>query len=280
LSWKGNANATGIWVGNFKKQKRPASRAFLALLGPKPSGTKHTFPKRKRLILFYIEELLESSLGVRQPAQEQRGCPSWITYCRSEFGVAFDIKATGKFIVIAGPSGVGKTELIKEFIVRSDKTKRVISHTTRLPRHGEVDGESYRFISEGDFLQLVQAGEFADHRNIYGKMYGVSIKEIETIRSIGFDPIKDLDVDGAIAVAKRIPRTVTIFLEPPHLSILRDRLEKRGGLADCEMEYRLRSAKEELSKKDAFDYLITLESIEQGTDQLLKLLYGGCVAGH
>lgn len=193
--------------------------------------------------------------------------------------MASDISATSKFIVIAGPSGVGKTEIIKEITKVSKKLRRVVSHTTRHPRNGEVSGESYHFISEADFLRLAQAGEFADHRSIFGKMYGISIREIEVIRNYGLDPIKDLDVDGALAVARRIPRTVTIFLEPPNQHTLRDRLEKRGDLAEHEKEFRLRSATAELSKKAAFDHLITLDSIEQGTEHLLKILYGGCVAG-
>lgn len=192
----------------------------------------------------------------------------------------FEISGTGKFIVIAGPSGVGKTEVISKFVNVSNKIRRVISHTTRSPRPGELDGESYRFVSQADFLRLVQAGEFADYRDIFGNKYGVSINEIEKIRSDGFDPIKDLDADGAIAVSRRIPSTVTIFLQPPHLSILRERLEKRGGLSGGEMNYRLQSAEEEMSKKSAFDYVVTIESIEQGVEELLRLLYGGCVAGH
>jgi len=152
-------------------------------------------------------------------------------------------KSKGSLFIVSAPSGAGKTTICKKIMKTMDNVKTSVSHTTRKPRLGEVDGEDYLFISEKKFRGMIQKGEFVEWAEVHGNLYGTSRKRLEKIVNNGFDVILDIDTQGAEQIRKTYGSGVFIFILPPSMSELRDRLEKRMSNTKEDMERRLKRAK-------------------------------------
>ncbi len=177
----------------------------------------------------------------------------------------------GKLIVISAPSGAGKTSLVKAILKNNPNIELSISFTTRLPRPGEVDGVDYRFISEKSFIKMQQQDIFLETAECHGAHYGTS-KEIilKTIES-GRDIILEIDWQGAFSIKTLYQEAISIFILPPSIKALEERLKNRGQDSKDTISKRLSAAKDEMSHLEKFDYvtinddfdcaLIELESI-------------------
>ena len=185
--------------------------------------------------------------------------------------------ADGTLFIVSGPSGAGKTTLIER--VRS-QLKPIgldlyfsVSHTTRKPRMGEAEGRSYHFVTAEWFQGMVQRGEFIEHAFVHEQRYGTSRKEVLTRLQHGEDVILDIDYQGARQIAQDRElheRSLNVFIFPPSLDILEQRLRDRGLNSEDEIETRLRKAIDEIDAgKEFYDYIIINDSLEVAT-QCLK----------
>lgn len=168
------------------------------------------------------------------------------------------MNTAGKIIIITAPSGAGKTSITHELLQEFPQLSFSISAATRQPRHNEVDGRDYYFLTEQDFKQKIADNQFVEWEMVYeGKYYGTLKTELERMWAAGKVPVLDIDVKGAIHVQQQYPGCcLSIFIQAPSVDHLRKRLESRGTETPETLHTRLSKAEYELSFKDRFDTII------------------------
>ena len=168
-------------------------------------------------------------------------------------------------IVISGPSGSGKSTLIGLLMAQHPEIIFSTSHTTRQIRAKEVNGRDYHFIPQEEFLNMVKNEEFVEWAEVYGNYYGTSYREIESKAKKGGDTILalDIDVQGARKIKEKFPGALFIFVVPPSLEILRQRLEARERKFDQHIRDRLEIAKKELQQYNIYDYIVVNNKLEE-----------------
>jgi guanylate kinase len=168
-------------------------------------------------------------------------------------------------IVISGPSGSGKSTLIGRLMERHPEIIFSTSHTTRPIRGKEVNGSDYHFIPQKEFLEMVENDEFVEWAKVYGNYYGTCYREIETKSKMGGETILALDIDiqGARKIKEKYLDALFVFVVPPSLEILRQRLEDREKKFDQHIRKRLEIAKEELKQYNIYDYIVVNEKLEE-----------------
>ncbi len=169
---------------------------------------------------------------------------------------------------ISAPSGAGKTSLVKKLIEQIDNTKVSISHTTREPRPGEVDGVNYNFVTKDKFIQMLEKGVFLEHAEVFGNYYGTSQEWLTEQLNNGIDIILEIDWQGAKQVKQLNPATVGIFILPPSRVILEERLRSRDTDSDEVIMQRLQGAVQEISHYDENDYLIVNDNFDKAIADL------------
>jgi guanylate kinase len=173
-------------------------------------------------------------------------------------------------IIISAPSGGGKTTLCQQLLGARPGTTRAVTCTTRPPRPGERDGVDYYFLPAGDFLKRVQAGNFLEHATVYGNSYGTLKSEVLGKLRQGKDVLLNVDVQGAATIRDRAQddpelrqALVSVFLTPPSIAILEDRLRKRGTDSTAAIQKRLSVARQEIAQWKHFDYLLLSTTIAE-----------------
>lgn len=174
----------------------------------------------------------------------------------------------GQLFVVSAPSGGGKTSLIKSLVQEVDNIAISISHTTRDRRSGEKEGEHYFFVTQEKFNNMLDAGQFIEHATVYENLYGTSFLQIDSKLSQGKDVILDIDWQGAAAIKKIFKNSVSIFVLPPSLQELQNRLTERGRDALTSINIRMNAAQAEIKHFDEFDYLVVNESFQDALDNL------------
>ncbi|MGH9971767.1 MAG: guanylate kinase [Pyrinomonadaceae bacterium] len=174
----------------------------------------------------------------------------------------------GILFVVSSPSGGGKGTLIQHVLKKVPNVSYSVSYTTRAPRNGEVEGREYFFVTPQQFEAMVAAGEFLEWAHVHGKLYGTSRHQVSQEVFAGRDIILEVDVQGAASVRELVTDSVGIFILPPSLNILRERLQTRGTDSPEELELRLRKAPEELKDYKLFDYVIINDEVERAANQL------------
>jgi guanylate kinase len=166
-------------------------------------------------------------------------------------------------ILISAPSGAGKTTLVNLLLESQPQMTRAITCTTRAPRAGEKDGVDYHFLAAADFLKRVQAGNFIEHATVFGNSYGILKRELLDKLRTGSDVLLNVDVQGAATIRAQAATEpelsralVTIFLAPPSVAVLEQRLKLRGTDADTVIQKRLAVARHEIAQWKNFDYLV------------------------
>jgi guanylate kinase len=179
-----------------------------------------------------------------------------------------------KLIIIAAPSGAGKTSIVKYLLAAlPDQLGFSISCATRSPRAEETHGVDYYFISPEEFTQRVAADEFAEWEMVYqGKYYGTLRSELVRIWDRQQVPLLDIDVKGGLHIKEQYPQALSIFIEPPSLAILRERLAARGTETESSLQMRLAKASEECSYRDRFDRTIVNDRLTIACTQALQLV--------
>ena len=178
----------------------------------------------------------------------------------------------GHLYIVAAPSGAGKTTLVK-LLLENDSAIRVsISSTTREPRPGEVDGREYHFVSVESFLDMVGRGEFIEWAEVHGNYYGTSRRWIEGELAAGRDVLLEIDWQGAQQVRKVFPKAIGVFILPPSLAALKERLSGRGTDSVEVIARRMAAARDEMRHVDEFDYVIINDDLQQALGNLHSVL--------
>ena len=178
----------------------------------------------------------------------------------------------GSLFVIAAPSGAGKTTLTRMALAQSPRLALSISTTTRAPRPSEQDGVDYHFVSVATFKQLQTAGEFLESAEVHGNFYGTSRLVIEEQMREGHDVLLEIDWQGAQQVRKHFPDAVGIFILPPSIATLQDRLRSRGQDADDVIARRVQAAAGEIAHAPEFDYVIINADFAAALSQLAAIV--------
>ncbi len=177
-----------------------------------------------------------------------------------------------KLFVISGPSGAGKGTLVSRIREQHPALGLTVSATTREPREGEVDGESYYFLTDDEFARRVDADEFVEWAEVHGHRYGTLVSEVTSNLDAGRSLILEIDVQGAFQVKKRFPDAILIFIMPPSLEVLTDRLSSRGTETPESLSLRLANAKAEIELAPQYDDVVVNDDLDDATAELLQVI--------
>lgn len=169
----------------------------------------------------------------------------------------------GNLFVVSSPSGAGKSSLISALLAKHADMKVSVSHTTRTPRPGEVDGQHYHFTDVATFKQLIQQNEFYEWAEVFGNYYGTSQSAINEQLEQGIDVFLDIDWQGAQQMRKLVPNIITLFILPPSQQELESRLNKRGQDSQEVIAGRMAQAKSEMSHFNEYDFVMINDDFEQ-----------------
>ena len=179
---------------------------------------------------------------------------------------------TGSLFIITAASGTGKTSLVKQLLATTNDLTVSVSHTTRTPRPGEIDGHHYHFTDVDNFVTAVGENKFLEHAEVFGNYYGTSEQSVRTQLEAGVDVILEIDWQGALQVKKIFTEATMVFILPPSLSTLRQRLSTRGQDTVEVIEQRLAGAVTEMAQYVNFDYVIINDSFEVALTELKAII--------
>ncbi|MGD9264231.1 MAG: guanylate kinase [Lysobacterales bacterium] len=178
----------------------------------------------------------------------------------------------GNLFIFAAPSGGGKTSLVKALLETDGGLTLSVSHTTRPRRPGEADGTHYHFVGTDEFARMVEDGEFLEHARVFDYLYGTSHKAIAGQLERGLDVLLDIDWQGARQVRAAFPRCCSIFIIPPSLDALRDRLTRRAQDSAAVIERRMRDARAEISHWREFDHVVVNDDFDAALEELRGII--------
>ncbi|MBE6940471.1 MAG: guanylate kinase [Ruminococcaceae bacterium] len=178
----------------------------------------------------------------------------------------------GKTFIVSGPSGVGKSTVLKALFAQRSDLYFSVSATTRAPREGEVDGTHYHFLTQTEFEEMIGRDEFLEHAQYVGNYYGTPKKYVDAAMEEGRDVILDIEVQGAQQICAKRPETVRIFVGPPSWQELERRLTARGTDTPEKVQQRLQRARVEMQSAEEYDYLVINDQLEQAVEELKAIL--------
>ncbi|MFC4712501.1 guanylate kinase [Planococcus dechangensis] len=182
-------------------------------------------------------------------------------------------KQRGLLIVLSGPSGVGKGTVRKELFEQPDTNYEYsISMTTRSPREGEVDEVDYFFKTRHEFEELIDQGQLLEYAEYVGNYYGTPLEYVNKMRDAGRDVFLEIEVQGAAQVRAKVPDGLFIFLAPPSLSELEERLVGRGTESDDVIASRIHAARKELEMMNLYDYVVENDEVENACDRINAII--------
>jgi guanylate kinase len=181
------------------------------------------------------------------------------------------MKRRGILYTISAPSGAGKTSLVQALLERCPSVRVSVSHTTRPARPGEIDGINYHFIDRAAFAAMLEQSAFLEQAEVFGNLYGTSQQWVEDTLTDGLDVILEIDWQGAQQIRRLMPASIGIFILPPSLSCLRERLTGRGQDDSAVIERRLAEARSEMTHYPEADYLIINDDFERALSDLIAI---------
>ena len=180
-----------------------------------------------------------------------------------------------RILVLSAPSGAGKSSLARALADADPRVAFCVSHTTRPPRPGEVDGVHYHFVGRHEFEAMVDAGEFLEHARVFDRYYGTSRGALRAGLAQGRDIVLDIDWQGARQVREAFPEALTVFILPPSIEALRSRLAGRGQDSAEAVERRMRDARVDIGHHGEFDHVVVNDDFDRALADLRALLRGG-----
>ncbi|HNV88220.1 MAG TPA: guanylate kinase [Methylotenera sp.] len=178
---------------------------------------------------------------------------------------------SGSLFIITAASGAGKTSLVEALLAKDARIKRSVSHTTRRPRSGEENGVHYHFVNEAQFLEILSAGGFLESADVHGAKYGTSQSGVDTALQAGYDVILEIDWQGAAQVRAIYPQAISIFILPPSVETLAERLNNRGQDSAEVIAKRVAAAREEMRHVVEFDYVTINDNFEVALQDLMAI---------
>ena len=175
---------------------------------------------------------------------------------------------SGNLFIISAPSGAGKTSLVQALLNINPQIGLSVSYTTREPRHGEHEGRDYHFVSREVFLDMMARGEFLESAEVYGNLYGTSQTWISNETEKGHDILLEIDWQGAAQVRRLFPECISIFILPPSLEALEQRLKGRGKDNDEVISKRMAAVREDVTHVAEFDYVIINDNLNEALREL------------
>ena len=179
---------------------------------------------------------------------------------------------TGLLFVVSAPSGAGKTSLCKAITDSLENLTHSISYTTRTPRTGETDGRDYYFVDEARFRSMIDAGDFAEHAEVHANLYGTSKRVLNDMTREGIDVILDIDTQGARQIKAHYAYAVFIFIMPPSLAILEERLRNRRSDKEAEIRRRMGRALDEIRDYALYDYIVVNRDFDRAQSELRSII--------
>lgn len=180
-----------------------------------------------------------------------------------------------KLFVISAPSGTGKSTIIDAVMKDIPRLKKPLSYTTRPPRPGEKNGVNYNFISTAEFQNMRDQGKLLEWAEVYGNLYGTSLKTVKTSLTSGTFLLKDIDTQGALQLKKKMgDNAVLIFINPPTLQALETRIRQRNSDSEQQIKARMDNAKKEMSEAPKYDHVIINDELKSAVNGLKKIISG------
>jgi guanylate kinase len=184
------------------------------------------------------------------------------------------MKERGNLFILSGPAGAGKGTLRKILFREIPELSFSVSCTTRPPRHGEMDGRDYHFVSADDFREMINRGEFLEWADVHGNYYGTKRLDVESDLKSGRDVLLEIDVQGSRQVKSKMPEAIRVFITAGSLDELEWRLEERGSESPSQMDVRLRNAATEMRHAAEYDHIIVNDAVERSSRELINLVKG------
>lgn len=178
----------------------------------------------------------------------------------------------GNLFIITAPSGAGKTSLVRALLAADSQIQLSVSYTTRKPRPGEVDGVDYHFVDEAQFLHMLGDSDFLESAEVHGARYGTSQTRVDTALEAGTDVVLEIDWQGAAQVRFLYPQAVSVFILPPSMEALQQRLTNRGQDSGEVIARRFAAAREEMSHVGEFDYVTINDKFEEALEDLQAIV--------
>ena len=181
-------------------------------------------------------------------------------------------KGRGLLIIISGPSGAGKGTICKSFMERNENVALSVSATTRSPRTGEVEGVNYYFMSKEKFKEKITSNDFLEHAEVYDNYYGTPKSNVEEILESGKDVILEIDIQGALKVKENTEEGVFIFVLPPSMEELKQRIINRGSETQESLMKRFKSAYKEINYISKYNYAVVNDKVENAVQKLEAII--------
>jgi guanylate kinase len=181
-------------------------------------------------------------------------------------------RSRGRLFIVSAPSGAGKTTLCRNVVASLPQLKFSVSYTTRQPRPGETPDADYTFISRGDFQSMIDRGEFIEWAEVHGERYGTSRQRLHEMIRSGYDVILDIDTQGAMQIKEKHSEGTYVFVMPPSMEVLRQRLRSRMTDSLQEIEKRLNRSVAEIKTYPAYDYVIINDTLEKAVREFEAII--------
>ncbi|WP_024614596.1 guanylate kinase [Clostridium sp. Ade.TY] len=178
----------------------------------------------------------------------------------------------GVLLVISGPSGAGKGTICKALLEKNKEIYLSVSATTREPRKGEVEGVNYFFLKKEDFLQKVEEGDFLEHAEVYGNYYGTPRSSVKKMIDQGRDVILEIDIQGALKVKENCEEGIFIFILPPSMEELKQRIIKRGSETPESLMRRFKSAYKEINYISKYNYAVVNDEVDTAVSKIEAII--------
>ena len=179
---------------------------------------------------------------------------------------------SGNLFIITAASGAGKTSLVNALLNQDSQIKKSVSHTTRAPRPSEVNDVDYHFVTEPQFLEILNAGGFLESADVHGAKYGTSQSGVESALQVGVDVILEIDWQGAAQVRNIYPQATSIFILPPSVKALKERLNNRGQDSIDVITKRVNAARDEMRHLVEFDYVTINDNFDEALQDLAAII--------
>ena len=175
-------------------------------------------------------------------------------------------------IIVSAPSGAGKTSLIRSLLQRDQRCRLSVSYTTRAARNGERDGTDYHFVDRDQFQQRLAQGDFMEYAEVFGNLYGTSHSATQALLDVGYDVLLEIDWQGAQKIRRQYPGTHSVFVLPPSLPTLEQRLRLRGQDSEKVISARMAAARTELSHWPEYDFLLLNDDYDSTLHQVQAII--------
>jgi guanylate kinase len=182
------------------------------------------------------------------------------------------MKQRGQIFVITAPSGTGKTTIIRAIRKSVKGIGYCVSHTTREQRDGEIPGKHYHFVTRAEFEQMVDTHQFVEWAQVYGHLYGTSYSSLESELSSGNDLVLDVDIQGAEAIKRHYPESLLVFILPPSMKVLEQRLRGRATNDKEDVDVRIRKAGEEIRRCGEYDFIVINDDLSQAVREMEAII--------